>query len=120
MALNQINKMFDTLEMEIKGGGNSGKTEPYMAFEDTMNEMYDYVKEVFKTNAQNKKDYEKHLHDMDKECNCADKYKADEIKDHTTYGQSISQSTTQYIVHSLRTESREDMEFIIKDNNELK
>ena len=111
--------MFDTLESEIKRGGSSGKTEPYMAFEDTLNGMYDYVKDVFKTNAQNKKEYEKHLHNMEKECNCADKYKADKEIDYPA-SQSNSLSNTQYIIHSLRTDSREEPEVIVKDNVEIK
>jgi hypothetical protein len=123
MALNNIMKMFDTLESEIKRGGNSGKTEPYMAFEDTLNGMYDYVKDVFKTNAQNKKEYEKHLHDMEKECNCADKYKADKEIDYSasqSTSQPTSQPTSQYIIHYLRTDTREEPEFIVKDNVEIK
>ena len=45
-----IMNIFTLLEKELNGGGKQKSTEPYHHFEDGMNEIYDYVKEVFETN----------------------------------------------------------------------
>jgi len=76
-----IFNIFNLLEKELlntnqKIMGGSQTTEPYKHFEDTMNEVYDYVKDVFETNEKNKKEYRDSVKKMDKDCDC-DKYKAD-------------------------------------------
>jgi hypothetical protein len=78
-----IFNIFNLLEKELlntnqKIMGGSQTTEPYKHFEDTMNEVYDYVKDVFETNEKNKKEYRDSVKKMDKDCDC-DKYKADKI-----------------------------------------
>ena len=65
-----------TLNQKIIGGAIEQTTEPYRHFEDTLNEIYDYVKDVFETNEKNKKDYRDSVKKMGKDCDC-DKYKAD-------------------------------------------
>jgi hypothetical protein len=82
-----IFNVFTLLEKEllntthtITGGVREQTTEPYKHFEDNMNEIYDYVKDVFETNEKNKKAYRDSVKNMDKNtdknCNC-DTYKAD-------------------------------------------
>jgi len=83
--IQSINDIFNLLENELLntkinqktiGGAREQTTEPYRHFEDTLNEMYDYVKDVFETNEKNKKEYRDSVKNMDKDCDC-DKYKAD-------------------------------------------
>jgi hypothetical protein len=74
----EILGVFHLLEKELKGGGKEKSTEPYKHFEDTMNEVYDYVKDVFETNEQHKKNHANSIYNMDKDCDCPDKYKAEQ------------------------------------------
>ena len=75
--------ILDLLERELSipkmvgGGSGEQSTEPYKHFEDTMNEIFDYVKFVFETNEKNKKEYRDSVVKMNKDCNCdVNTYKA--------------------------------------------
>ena len=80
-----IFNVFNLLEKEllnknynITGGGIEHTTEPYKHFEDTIDEIYDYVKDVFETNEKNKKEYRDSIKNMDKNI--------DKNTDGNTYG----------------------------------
>jgi hypothetical protein len=112
-----ILNVFNLLEKEllnqktsqnIMGGSVSQTTEPYKHFEDSMNEIYDYVKDVFETNEKNKKDYSDSVKNMDKDCDC-EKYKVDKKLDMKT---SIQSSP---IIFTLKDADRQETETKIKN-----
>jgi hypothetical protein len=75
--LNLLERELLTQKM-VGGGSKEQTTEPYKHFEDTMNEIYDYVKFVFETNEKNKMEYSNSVKKMNKECNCdSNDYKTD-------------------------------------------
>jgi len=104
-------ELFNTrINQPIKtiGGTREQTTEPYRHFEDTMNEIYDYVKDVFETNEKNKKDYRESVKKMDKDCDC-DKYKADKIQ---SFKPSLNGTST---IFTLKEAQRTNSETKIKN-----
>lgn len=114
MAVNEIMKNFILLEKELKGGGKKS-TEPYQHFEDSMNEIYDYVKEVFETNESKKKAHARAINEMDEPCDCPDKYKAEQMD----MKPAIYLSNASYTVYTLEQVNRKE-EDIIKKTDEIK
>ena len=115
MELNGIMNIFTLLEKELNGGGKQKSTEPYHHFEDGMNEIYDYVKEVFETNETKKKAHAKSINQMDEYGHSPDKYKAEQMD----MAPSIYMSNSLYTVYTLAEVDRKE-EDIIKKTNELK
>lgn len=76
-SVKSIFGVFNILERELTGGGKQQTTEPYRHYEDTLDEIFGYVKDVFETNEKKKKEYRDSVKGMDKDCNC-DKYKETE------------------------------------------
>jgi hypothetical protein len=111
-VLNVFNLLEQELTNQKKGGGKQQPTEPYRHFEDSMNEIYDYVKDVFETNEKNKKEYRDSVKNMDrntdKNCNC-DNYKADK---NTTMKSSINGTS---VIFTLKESERSDSDTKIKN-----
>jgi len=99
----RINKPIKTI-----GGAKEQATEPYRHFEDTMNEIYNYVKDVFETNEKNKKNYRESVKKMDKDCDC-DKYKADKNQ---SFKPSLNGTST---IFTLKDAERTESETKIKN-----
>ncbi len=115
MAVNEMMNIFTLLERELNGGGKKRATEPYQHFEDSMNEIYDYVKDVFETNEIKKKAHAKSINEMDKPCDCPDKYQAEQIE----MKPSIYMSNGSYTVYTLEKVIRKEQD-IIKKTEEIK
>jgi hypothetical protein len=114
MAKNEMMNMFTLLETELKGGGKQRATEPYQHFEDSLNEIYDYVKDVFQTNEGKKKEHALSINKMDEPCDCPDKYKAEKMD----MNPSIYMSNSSYTVYTLEPIVRKEEE-IIKKTDEI-